>query len=202
MIKCNLAFLPSSLFSETRDEAANPLRASQAYKNIFDGLQNARDYGLDANELTSGIYIKVKIYISKVLKSMVELSLLMNIQICLKVFPNGMASDSLFDTSLDVEQRSEELWQNVQIHEENVLGAKSQLDFEKQAIMDLKDFLNSTGIKDNQINVKLRELESGGRDCKLIFLLIFLFYSVFFFLVFNEKNVKLLQWKKNYRKHC
>lgn len=45
-----LAFLPSSLFSETRDIAASPLKASQAYKNIVDSLTRANGTALMAKE--------------------------------------------------------------------------------------------------------------------------------------------------------
>lgn len=43
-----------SLFSETRAQAANPLKASQAYKNIVDGLTEAKESAEDANIIIDG----------------------------------------------------------------------------------------------------------------------------------------------------
>lgn len=42
------------LFSETRAQAANPLKASQAYKNIVDGLTEAKEAAEDANVIIDG----------------------------------------------------------------------------------------------------------------------------------------------------
>lgn len=57
-IKSN--FLSSSLFAETRDIAASPLKASQAYKNIVDGLQAARITATTAKEIIKEVHEKVR----------------------------------------------------------------------------------------------------------------------------------------------
>jgi len=51
-------------------------------------------------------------------------------------------------------------------HGKLVKNANGKLEAQKQAILVLKDTLNSTGIKDNEINVKLRELQSNSKKCK------------------------------------
>lgn len=57
-IKSN--FLSSSLFAETRDIAASPLKASQAYKNIVDGLQMAKVTAMAAKEIVEQVHEKVR----------------------------------------------------------------------------------------------------------------------------------------------
>jgi len=56
-----ITFLLNSLFAETRDIAASPLKASQAYKNIVDGLQAAKVTALAAKEAAEEVHKKVKI---------------------------------------------------------------------------------------------------------------------------------------------
>jgi len=65
-------FLSDSLFAETRDIAASPLKASQAYKNIVDGLQIAKVIALEAKEIAGKVYEKVRkeIYACKILISL------------------------------------------------------------------------------------------------------------------------------------
>jgi len=48
------------------------------------------------------------------------------------------------------------------------MDANTELGIQKQAVLTLKDTLNSTGIKDNQINVKLRELQGNSKKCELL----------------------------------
>jgi len=55
-----IIFLWSSLFAETRNIAASPLKASQAYKNIVDGLQAAKVTALAAKESIEDVHKKVK----------------------------------------------------------------------------------------------------------------------------------------------
>ena len=50
----------NSLFAKTRDIAASPLKASQAYKNIVDGLQAAKVTALAAKEIVEDVHKKVK----------------------------------------------------------------------------------------------------------------------------------------------
>lgn len=58
--KYNLTLLLNSLFTETRDIAASPLKASQAYKNIVDDLQSAKIIAQAANEIVEEVHKKVK----------------------------------------------------------------------------------------------------------------------------------------------
>lgn len=60
MIRSKSNFLSSSLFAETRDIAASPLKASQAYKNIVDGLQTAKVTTMAAKEIIEEVYEKVR----------------------------------------------------------------------------------------------------------------------------------------------
>lgn len=53
-------FLSSSLFAETRDIAASPLKASQAYKNIVDGLRTAKVTAMTAKEIIEEVHGKVR----------------------------------------------------------------------------------------------------------------------------------------------
>lgn len=60
--------------------------------------------------------------------------------------------------------KSTEQWKRAKANDIPVSLAMGQLEDQKQAVLDLKDSLNSTGIKDNQINVKLRELQSDSKS--------------------------------------
>ncbi|RLU21684.1 hypothetical protein DMN91_006060 [Ooceraea biroi] len=125
-----------SLFAETRDIAASPLKASQAYKNIVDHLQAAKTTALEAKEITEGV--------------------------CEKACPSS-GQKSLLDDAKEVLAKSSQQWQTSKEHDELVMNARAELEAQKQAVLTLKDTLNSTGIKDNEINVKLRELQSNSR---------------------------------------
>ncbi|XP_015607311.1 laminin subunit alpha-1 [Cephus cinctus] len=125
------------LFAETKNEAANPLKASQAYKNIVDTLEAAKVAAIQAKETADDMYTKV--------------------------FPGGVHSKSLLDSAMEMSSRSSEQWTRAKQHEKLVISAGNQLEAQKQAVTDLKDTLNRTGIKDNQINVKLRELKSENK---------------------------------------
>ncbi|XP_024867463.1 laminin subunit alpha-1 isoform X2 [Temnothorax curvispinosus] len=125
-----------SLFAETRDIAASPLKASQAYKNIVDGLQAARVTALAAKESVEDVHKKV--------------------------FPPS-GQKSLLDDTKEVLAKSSQQWETAKEHGKLVKNANTVLDAQKQAVLVLKDTLNSTGIKDNEINVKLRELQSNSK---------------------------------------
>ncbi|XP_077268130.1 wing blister isoform X1 [Temnothorax americanus] len=125
-----------SLFAETRDIAASPLKASQAYKNIVDGLQAARITALAAKESVEDVHKKV--------------------------FPPS-GQKSLLDDTKEVLAKSSQQWETAKEHGKLVKNANTVLDAQKQAVLVLKDTLNSTGIKDNEINVKLRELQSNSK---------------------------------------
>ncbi|XP_043271259.1 laminin subunit alpha-1 [Venturia canescens] len=126
-----------SLFAQSRDEAANPLKASEAYKNIVDSLASAKISAKEAKDASWEAYFKV--------------------------FPDGPNSKSLLDNALDLSAKSTEQWKRAKANDLPVSIALEQLEDQQQAVLDLKDSLNSTGIKDNQINVKLRELQSNSK---------------------------------------
>ncbi|XP_039307072.1 laminin subunit alpha-1 isoform X3 [Solenopsis invicta] len=125
-----------SLFAETRDIAASPLKASQAYKNIVDGLYAARTTVLAAKEIIEDVHEKA-------------------------FSPSGQKS--LLDNSQEVLTKSSQQWELAKEHGKLVRNANAKLEGQKQAVLVLKDTLNSTGIKDNEINVKLRELQSNSK---------------------------------------
>ncbi|XP_011501171.1 PREDICTED: laminin subunit alpha-1 [Ceratosolen solmsi marchali] len=126
------------LFSETRAQAANPLKASQAYKNIVQGLIEAKQTANSANKI-----------IDDVTKM---------------VYSNGPNSNLLPDIAFGVEIRSSEQLEMTKNYDRPITQAKNQLENQKQSVSELKYSLNTTGNKDNQINVKLRELQSGSRN--------------------------------------
>jgi septal ring factor EnvC (AmiA/AmiB activator) len=84
------------------------------------------------------------------------------------MYPDDPDSNSLLDIAFDVRVRSSEQLERTKNHSQPIIQAKIQLESQKQSVSDLKDSLNSTGNKDNQINVKLRELQSDSRKCKFI----------------------------------
>lgn len=60
-------------------------------------------------------------------------------------------------------------WQTAKEHDKLIANTNAEkLKTQKQAVLMLKDTLNRTGIKDNEINVKLRELQSNSRKCALL----------------------------------
>ncbi|XP_035736479.1 laminin subunit alpha-1-like [Vespa mandarinia] len=126
-----------SLFSETRDIAASPLKASQAYKNIVDSLTRANDTALMAKETTENI----------------------NTQI----FPNGKESISMLDNSIDVLRGSIEQLKKTNDMKESVEDSSNKTELQEAAVELLKNTLNNTGIRDNKINVKLREVQSESK---------------------------------------
>lgn len=64
--------------------------------------------------------------------------------------------------------KSSRQWETAKEHNKLVKKANAELEVQKRAVHTLKDTLNNTGIKDNQINVKLRELQSNSKKCKSI----------------------------------
>ncbi|KAL0132326.1 hypothetical protein PUN28_000249 [Cardiocondyla obscurior] len=125
-----------SLFVETRDIAASPLKASQAYKNIVDGLHAAKITALEAKESIQDVHKKVFL---------------------------PLEQKSLLDDTKEVLHKSVQQEKSAEEHGELVKNANAMLEDQKQAVLVLKDTLNSTGIKDNEINVKLRELQSNSK---------------------------------------
>nr|XP_034195684.1 laminin subunit alpha-1 isoform X1 [Osmia lignaria] len=125
-----------SLFSETRNIAASPLKASQAYKNIVDSIRTANITAKAAKDIVDDIYNKT--------------------------FPNGPKSKSLLDESKEISLASSKQWDSAEKHGKIVQNASDQLDFQKQAVNALKNTLNNTGVKDNQVNVKLQSLQNDS----------------------------------------
>lgn len=74
----------------------------------------------------------------------------------------------MLDNAKEVLAKSSQQWEVAKEHDKLVKNANAKLDAQKQAVLILKDSLNSTGIKDNEINVKLRELQSNSKKCKFI----------------------------------
>ncbi|XP_017882648.2 laminin subunit alpha-1 [Ceratina calcarata] len=118
-----------SLFSETRNIAASPLKASQAYKNIVENIKAAKDIAQDTY----------------------------------KMFPDGPVSKTLLDSSKEKSLASSKWKDKAQKQGELVINARYKLDLQKEAVNILKDTLNSTGIKDNQVNVKLQKLQEDSQ---------------------------------------
>ncbi|XP_076751939.1 wing blister [Xylocopa sonorina] len=129
-----------SLFSETRNIAASPLKASQAYKNIVDRINSANITATEANEVAEKTFDKV--------------------------FPNGPILKSLLDTAKEMFLASTRQRDSAKKHRKLVqkVGEKSEL--QKEAVNTLKDTLNSTGIRDNEINVKLEKLQGDSEKLR------------------------------------
>ncbi|CAL7932952.1 unnamed protein product [Xylocopa violacea] len=129
-----------SLFSETRNIAASPLKASQAYKNIVDRINSANITATEANEIAEETFEKV--------------------------FPNGPTLKSLLDTAKEMLLASTRQRDSAKKHLKMVqkVGEKSEL--QKEAVNTLKNTLNSTGIRDNEINVKLEKLQGDSEKLR------------------------------------
>jgi len=72
------------------------------------------------------------------------------------------------DLAKEILAKSSQQWQAAKEHDKLVMNANTELEAQKQAVLTLKDTLNSTGIKDNEINVKLRELQGNSKKCELL----------------------------------
>ncbi|KAK0081679.1 hypothetical protein PV325_011758 [Microctonus aethiopoides] len=125
-----------ALFDRTRNEAANPLKASQSYKIIVDSLAMARISAVAAKETAWEAYHKV--------------------------FPGGLQSKSLLDSATEMSEKSADQLEDAQELETLLTSVRSKSNSQIQAVIDLKDSLNTTGTKDNQINIKLRDLQSDS----------------------------------------
>lgn len=92
-----------------------------------------------------------------------------------------MGQKSLLNDAKEVLAKSSQQWKTAKEHSKLIKNANVDLETHKQAVLILKDTLNNTGINDNEINVKLRELQSNSKKCK----------SVSYNLFNNVKNYKL-----------
>ncbi|XP_076279706.1 wing blister isoform X1 [Lasioglossum baleicum] len=129
-----------NLFSETRNIAASPLKASQAYKNILDSIRAANVTAMAAKELAEDAYNKT--------------------------FPDGPNSKSLLDSAKELSSEATEQWESARQHGAMVEHAVAKLDVQKQAVVTLKNTMNNTALRDNQVNVKLLSLQDGSRQLR------------------------------------
>lgn len=72
------------------------------------------------------------------------------------------------DDTKEALTKSSQQWETAKEHGKLVKNANAELEAQKQAVFTLKNTLNSTGIRDNEINVKLRELQSNNKKCKFM----------------------------------
>lgn len=84
----------------------------------------------------------------------------------IQTFPNGPKSKSLLDESKEISLASSKQWDSAEKHGKIVQNASDQLDFQKQAVNALKNTLNNTGVRDNQVNVKLQSLQNDSEKRK------------------------------------
>ncbi|XP_076668102.1 wing blister isoform X2 [Andrena cerasifolii] len=129
-----------NLFSETRNIAASPLKASQAYKNIVDSITMANITALAAKDITEDTYRKI--------------------------FPGGPKSKSLLDDAEDTSMASSKQWDSSKKHGKVVQKTNAELSLQKQAVIVLKNTLNATGIRDNEVNVKLQNLQDDSKKLR------------------------------------
>lgn len=54
-------------------------------------------------------------------------------------------------------------------HEELVKKASVELELQKEAVTLLKNTLNNTGIRDNQVNLKFQKLKDDSKKCECPF---------------------------------
>lgn len=127
------------LFEDTRTRAASPLKASQAYKNILDGLHSARHEVDAAREIVDDVYFRV--------------------------YTDGNPkARSMLDSVREILGRHMFLFEETNDRMKPVTVTRTVLDAEKHGVKVLKDTLNSTGVKDNEINVRLREWQSESKS--------------------------------------
>lgn len=83
-----------------------------------------------------------------------------------QTFPDGPNGKSLLDSAKEISSEATEQWESVGNHGTMVEHAADQLDLQKQAVVTLKNSINSTALRDNQVNMKLLNLQDGSRQCK------------------------------------
>ncbi|XP_050482872.1 laminin subunit alpha-1 isoform X2 [Bombus huntii] len=129
-----------SLFSETKNIAASPLKASQAYKNIVDNIRTANITATAAKDISEDTYNKI--------------------------FPDGPKSQSLLDSAKEILLASSKQQNSANRHGKLVQNASDGLELQKEAVNILKNTLNSTGIRDNQVNIKLQTLQDDSKKLR------------------------------------
>ncbi|XP_046413773.1 laminin subunit alpha-1-like [Neodiprion fabricii] len=129
-----------SLFAHTRNETVNPLKASQVYQDIVDALNTAKLIGREAKVIADDIHDKT--------------------------FPGGAKLSSVLELTESMVEKSSDLWNEAKKQETPAISLRNQLEAQKQGIANLKNTLNSTGIRDNQMNVKLQELKANSIETR------------------------------------
>lgn len=61
---------------------------------------------------------------------------------------------------------SSKQWDSSKKHGKVVQKTNAELSLQKQAVKVLKNTLNATGIRDNEVNVKLQNLQDDSNKCK------------------------------------
>ncbi|KAF7990369.1 hypothetical protein HCN44_000174 [Aphidius gifuensis] len=122
-----------ALFDQTRNDASNSLKASSAYKNIVDKIANARLSATIAKDTAIESYNKI--------------------------YSNDYQSKSLLVNVTEISTKSLKHFEASNNLALSVNSLKNKWDDHTDAVVDLKNSLNMTGIKDNIINIKLRELK-------------------------------------------
>lgn len=72
----------------------------------------------------------------------------------------------MLDNSMDVLRGSTEQLRKANDTRESVEDSSNKTELQEAAVKLLKDTLNNTGIRDNKINVKLREVQVESKACK------------------------------------
>lgn len=72
----------------------------------------------------------------------------------------------MLDKSIDVLRDSTEQLKKANDMKETVEDSSNKTELQEAAVKLLKNTLNNTGIRDNNINVKLREVQSESKACK------------------------------------
>lgn len=63
-------------------------------------------------------------------------------------------------------EKSTQQLNKVKEYELPLSKARQKVEMQRQSVADLKNSLNSTGNKDNEINIRLRELHIESKKCK------------------------------------
>ena len=86
---------------------------------------------------------------------------------------------SLVATSQDILEKSTNQLNKVKEYEIPLSKSRQRVEMQKKSVAELKNSLNSTGNKDNEINIKLRELHLESKKCGyILFIYLILLYSL------------------------
>ena len=76
----------------------------------------------------------------------------------------------MLETTQEMLKKSNQQFDKVKEYDEPLLKSRQRVEMQKHSISDLKNSLNNTGNKDNEINIKLREFQSKSKKCRYILL--------------------------------